>query len=73
MKKYSFYFIIYSILRKNQLNNLGSPILQELTKNATCIIVSHDPSIYNSGLFPGWLLEKPDNPFIIFNDLMIIR
>ena len=26
--------------------------MRELTKNATCIIVSHDPSIYNSGLFP---------------------
>jgi ABC-type multidrug transport system fused ATPase/permease subunit len=27
-------------------------MIKELTKNSTCIIVSHDPSIYNSNLFP---------------------
>jgi ABC-type multidrug transport system fused ATPase/permease subunit len=32
--------------------NFVLEMVQELTKNATCIIVSHDPSIYNSGLFP---------------------
>jgi ABC-type multidrug transport system fused ATPase/permease subunit len=32
--------------------NFVLEMVKELTKNATCIIVSHDPSIYNSGLFP---------------------
>jgi ABC-type multidrug transport system fused ATPase/permease subunit len=32
--------------------NFVLEMVRELTKNATCIIVSHDPSIYNSGLFP---------------------
>jgi ABC-type multidrug transport system fused ATPase/permease subunit len=32
--------------------NFVLEMVEELTKNATCIIVSHDPSIYNSGLFP---------------------
>ena len=32
--------------------NFVLDMVKELTKNATCIIVSHDPSIYNSGLFP---------------------
>jgi ABC-type bacteriocin/lantibiotic exporter with double-glycine peptidase domain len=32
--------------------NFVLEMVSELTKNATCIIVSHDPSIYNSGLFP---------------------
>lgn len=32
--------------------NFVLEMISELTKNATCIIVSHDPSIYNSGLFP---------------------
>ena len=32
--------------------NFVLEMIHELTKNATCIIVSHDPSIYNSGLFP---------------------
>lgn len=27
-------------------------MIQELSKNSTCIIVSHDPSIYNSDMFP---------------------
>jgi len=33
-------------------NNFVMEMMRELTKNATCIIVSHDPSVYNSGLFP---------------------
>jgi len=32
--------------------NFVLEMIKELSKNATCIIVSHDPSIYNSGLFP---------------------
>jgi ABC-type bacteriocin/lantibiotic exporter with double-glycine peptidase domain len=32
--------------------NFVLEMIRELTKNATCIIVSHDPSVYNSGLFP---------------------
>jgi ABC-type multidrug transport system fused ATPase/permease subunit len=32
--------------------NFVLEMMKELSKNATCIIVSHDPSIYNSGLFP---------------------
>jgi ABC-type bacteriocin/lantibiotic exporter with double-glycine peptidase domain len=32
--------------------NFVLEMVRELTKNATCIIVSHDPSIYNSWLFP---------------------
>jgi len=32
--------------------NFVLEMIHELTKNATCIIVSHDPSIYNSSLFP---------------------
>ena len=32
--------------------NFVLEMIRELTKQATCIIVSHDPSIYNSGLFP---------------------
>lgn len=32
--------------------NFVLEMVRELTKNATCIIVSHDPSVYNSGLFP---------------------
>lgn len=32
--------------------NFVLEMIRELTKKATCIIVSHDPSIYNSGLFP---------------------
>ena len=32
--------------------NFVLEMVKELSKNATCIIVSHDPSIYNSGLFP---------------------
>ena len=27
-------------------------MIEELSKNSTCIIVSHDPSIYKSNLFP---------------------
>jgi ABC-type multidrug transport system fused ATPase/permease subunit len=36
--------------------NFVLEMVRELTKNATCIIVSHDPSIYNSGLFPKKLI-----------------
>jgi ABC-type multidrug transport system fused ATPase/permease subunit len=32
--------------------NFVMEMIKELTKNSTCIIVSHDPSIYNSNLFP---------------------
>ena len=32
--------------------NFVLEMIGELSKKATCIIVSHDPSIYNSGLFP---------------------
>ena len=32
--------------------NFVLEMIKELSKNATCIIVSHDPNIYNSGLFP---------------------
>jgi ABC-type multidrug transport system fused ATPase/permease subunit len=32
--------------------NFVLEMIKELTKNSTCIIVSHDPSIYNSDLFP---------------------
>jgi ABC-type multidrug transport system fused ATPase/permease subunit len=32
--------------------NFVLEMIKELAKNATCIIVSHDPSIYNSELFP---------------------
>jgi ABC-type multidrug transport system fused ATPase/permease subunit len=32
--------------------NFVLEMIKELTKNSTCIIVSHDPSIYNSELFP---------------------
>jgi len=32
--------------------NFVLEMIKELSKNATCIIVSHDPSIYNSRLFP---------------------
>jgi ABC-type bacteriocin/lantibiotic exporter with double-glycine peptidase domain len=32
--------------------NFVLEMIGEITKKATCIIVSHDPSIYNSGLFP---------------------
>jgi ABC-type lipoprotein export system ATPase subunit len=46
--KYRFFEINGSAYHKNFVLEM----VQELTKNATCIIVSHDPSIYNSGLFP---------------------
>jgi ABC-type multidrug transport system fused ATPase/permease subunit len=48
--------------------NFVMEMIKELTKNATCIIVSHDPSIYNSGLFPkkfviqNGYLKNPDTP-----------
>ena len=48
--------------------NFVLEMVRELTKNATCIIVSHDPSIYNSGLFPkkfviqGGHLKNPVTP-----------
>jgi ABC-type bacteriocin/lantibiotic exporter with double-glycine peptidase domain len=48
--------------------NFVMEMVRELTKNATCIIVSHDPSIYNSGLFPkkfviqGGHLKNPVTP-----------
>ena len=32
--------------------NFVLEMIKELSKNSTCIIVSHDPSIYNSNLFP---------------------
>jgi len=46
--------------------NFVLEMIKELSKNATCIIVSHDPSIYNSNLFPKkFLIEygilKPYN------------
>ena len=48
--------------------NFVLEMVRELTKNATCIIVSHDPSIYNSGLFPKKIviqdgyLKNPTTP-----------
>ena len=69
MKKYRFFELNGSAYHKNFVLEM----VRELTKNATCIIVSHDPSIYDSGLFPRWSFEKPSDTFIIFNDLMIIR
>ena len=48
--------------------NFVLEMINELTKNSTCIIVSHDPSIYNSNLFPKkFFIEygilKPFNVF----------
>ena len=48
--------------------NFVLEMIKELTKNSTCIIVSHDPSIYNSNLFPKkFFIEygvlKPFNVF----------
>ena len=48
--------------------NFVLEMVRELTKNATCIIVSHDPSIYNSGLFPKKFVIQDGylkNPIIV--------